>query len=89
MADEVINRLKNIEAHIAAIRRMVENEANLFETAGQIKAVQAALHQVKLQLLGCYLYTCLVNAVQPNNRKEQEQMFEQIIKLFKVREKYH
>lgn len=89
MTDEVINRLKNIEGHITAIRQMAANEANLFELVGQIKAVQAALHQIKLHLLVCSLHTCLANVVQPNKRKEQEQMFEQIIKLFEGREKYH
>ena len=89
MTDDVKNRLKSIEGHVKGISRMVENDVNLFEIVGQIKAVQAALHQVSLCLLDRHLHTCLTNVVRPKNRKEQEQTFKQIVKLFEVREKYH
>lgn len=89
MTDDVRNRLKSIEGHVKAISRMVENDANLFEVVGQIKAVQAALHQVNLCLLDRHLHTCLINVVQSNSDENQEQAYQQIIKLFEVRERYH
>jgi DNA-binding FrmR family transcriptional regulator len=87
MTDEVVNRLKSIEGQLKGISRLVENEANLFEIVGQIKAVQAALSQIKLHLLDRHLHTCLINVVQHHPGEEQEQTYKQLIELFEVREK--
>lgn len=88
MTDDVKNSLKRIEKHIKSISRMVEDDANFCEVIGQIKAAQTALRQTKLRLLDRHLHTCLVNATQPNSSESLDQVYQRLIKLFEVREKY-
>ncbi|MCG3212129.1 MAG: Copper-sensing transcriptional repressor CsoR [Anaerolineae bacterium] len=88
MTDDVKNNIKRIEKHIKSISRMIENDASFCEVIGQIKAVQAALRQTKLRLLDRHLHTCLVNATQPNSSENLDQVYQRLIKLFEVREKY-
>jgi len=48
----------------------------------QIQAVEAALNKVSSQLLENHLNSCVITAVQGNDRKERERVLKEISEVF-------
>ncbi len=60
---DVSDRLARAEGHLAAVRRMWEENRGCAEVLTQIAAVRAALDKVARIILEAHMETCLVRAI--------------------------
>lgn len=80
--DNTIRRLKTIEGHLRGIIRMVEEEAYCIDVIRQIQAVESALNKVSSRILEDHLNSCVITAIQGNDRKERERVLKEITEVF-------
>ena len=79
---DALKRLKTIEGHLRGVIRMVEEDAYCIDVIRQIQAVEAALNKVSSQILENHLNSCVITAVQGNDRKERERVLKEITEVF-------
>lgn len=82
--DKTLRRLKTIEGHLKGIIRMVEEDAYCIDVIRQIQAVDAALNKVSTQILESHLNSCVITAIQGNNRAERERVLKEITEVFEM-----
>jgi CsoR family transcriptional regulator, copper-sensing transcriptional repressor len=80
--DNAIRRLKTVEGHLRGIIRMVEEDAYCIDVIRQIQAVEAALNKVSSKILEDHLNSCVITAIQGNDRKERERVLKEITEVF-------
>lgn len=81
-ADNTIRRLKTIEGHLRGVIRMVEEYTYCIDVIRQIQAVEAALNKVSSKILEDHLNSCVITAIQGNDRKERERVLKEITEVF-------
>jgi len=77
-----LRRLQTIEGHLRGVIRMVEQDAYCIDVIRQIQAVEAALNKVSSQILENHLNSCVITAVQGNDKKERERVLKEITEVF-------
>ncbi len=82
--DKTLRRLKTIEGHLKGIIRMVEEDAYCIDVIRQIQAVDAALNKVSTQILENHLNSCVITAIQGNNKAERERVLKEITEVFEM-----
>lgn len=82
--DNTLRRLKTIEGHLRGVIRMVEEDAYCIDIIRQIQAVEAALNKVSSHILEEHLNSCVITAVQGNDRKERERVLKEITEVFEM-----
>jgi DNA-binding FrmR family transcriptional regulator len=82
--DSTIRRLKTIEGHLRGVIRMVEEDAYCIDVIRQIQAVEAALAKVSSRILENHLNSCVITAVQGNDKKERERVLKEITEVFEM-----
>src|SRR5215211_6755213 len=82
--DNTIRRLKTIEGHLRGVIRMVEEDAYCIDVIRQIQAVEAALGKVSSRILENHLNSCVITAIQGNDRKERERVLKEITEVFEM-----
>jgi DNA-binding FrmR family transcriptional regulator len=82
--DNTIRRLKTIEGHLRGVIRMVEEEAYCIDVIRQIQAVEAALGKVSSKILEDHLNSCVITAIQGNDKKERERVLKEITEVFEM-----
>lgn len=80
--DNTLRRLKTIEGHLRGVIRMVEEDTYCIDVIRQIQAVESALNKVSSQLLENHLNSCVITAIQGNDRKERERVLKEITDVF-------
>lgn len=83
-ADSTIRRLKTVEGHLRGVIRMVEEDAYCIDVIRQIQAVEAALNKVSSKILEDHLNSCVITAIQGNDRKERERVLKEISEVFEM-----
>ena len=83
-SDNTIRRLKNIEGHLRGVIRMVEEETYCIDVIRQIQAVEAALSKVSTKILEDHLNSCVITAIQGNDKKERERVLKEITEVFEM-----
>jgi DNA-binding FrmR family transcriptional regulator len=73
-------RLNKIEGQVKGIRRMIESHRPCLEIVQQLRAVTAALEQVKLGLLEAHVLRCAADLARSGNRNQLEQTIEDVIR---------
>ena len=61
---------------------MVEEDAYCIDVIRQIQAVESALNKVSSQILENHLNSCVITAVQGNDKKERERVLKEITEVF-------
>lgn len=79
-----LRRLKTVEGHLRGIIRMVEEDAYCIDIIRQIQAVDAALNKVSAQILENHLNSCVISAVQGNDKKERQRVLKEITEVFEM-----
>lgn len=79
---ERLNRMKSIAGHVRGIERMVAEEAYCIDVIRQIQAVQAALNKLSIGILDDHLHSCLITAVQGDDRDERERVLHEIADVY-------
>ena len=82
--DSTIRRLKTIEGHLRGVISMVEEDVYCIDVIRQIQAVEAALNKVSAKILEEHLNSCVITAVQGNDRKERERVLKEITEVFEM-----
>jgi DNA-binding FrmR family transcriptional regulator len=82
-----LRRLKTIEGHLRGVIRMVEQDAYCIDVIRQIQAVEAALNKASSQILENHLNSCVITAVQGNDKKERERVLKEITEVFDMANK--
>ena len=81
-ADNTIRRLKTIEGHLRGVIRMVEEDTYCIDVIRQIQAVESALNKVSTKILEDHLNSCVITAIQGNDKKERERVLKEIAEVF-------
>jgi len=82
--DNTIRRLKTVEGHLRGVIRMVEEDAYCIDVIRQIQAVEAALNKVSAKILEDHLNSCVITAIQGNDKKERERVLKEISEVFEM-----
>jgi DNA-binding FrmR family transcriptional regulator len=82
--DNTIRRLKTIEGHLRGVIRMVEEDAYCIDVIRQIQAVEAALGKVSSRILEDHLNSCVITAIQGDDKKERERVLKEITEVFEM-----
>ena len=82
--DQANKRLKTIEGHVRGIQRMLEEDAYCIDVIRQIQAVEAALNKVSSRILEDHLNSCVITAIQGNDKKERERVLKEITEVFEM-----
>jgi CsoR family transcriptional regulator, copper-sensing transcriptional repressor len=80
--ENTIRRLKNIEGHLRGVIRMVEEDTYCIDVIRQIQAVEAALNKVSSNILENHLNSCVITAIQGNDKMERERVLKEITEVF-------
>jgi DNA-binding FrmR family transcriptional regulator len=83
-SDTVLRRLKTVEGHLRGVIRMVEEDAYCIDVIRQIQAIEAALNKVSSKILEDHLNSCVITAIQGNNKKERERVLKEISEVFEM-----
>jgi DNA-binding FrmR family transcriptional regulator len=82
--DTVLRRLKTVEGHLRGVVRMVEEDAYCIDIIRQIQAIEAALNKVSSKILEDHLNSCVITAIQGNDRNERERVLKEISEVFEM-----
>lgn len=82
--DSTIRRLKTVEGHLRGVIRMVEEDAYCIDVIRQIQAIEAALGKVSSRILEEHLNSCVITAIQGNDKKERERVLKEITEVFEM-----
>jgi len=70
----VLNRLSRASGHLESVKRMIEEGKDCSEVLIQLSAVIAALNNTGKVILKDHLETCIVDAVESDNKKAIENL---------------
>jgi DNA-binding FrmR family transcriptional regulator len=79
---KLLARLKRAEGQLAAVRRMVEEEAACVDTLTQIAAVRGALARAGDVVLRNHIDTCVAGAIQSGNPAERTERIDELMGAF-------
>jgi DNA-binding FrmR family transcriptional regulator len=85
--ENTLRRLKTVEGHLRGVIRMVEEDAYCIDVIRQIQAIDAALNKVSSQILENHLNSCVITAVQGNDKKERQRVLKEITEVFEMSNK--
>ena len=77
-----LRRLKTVEGHLRGVIRMVEEDAYCIDVIRQIQAVEAALNKVSAQILENHLNSCVIEAIQGEDRAARKRVLKEITEVF-------
>jgi len=86
-SQNTLRRLKTVEGHLRGVIRMVEEDAYCIDVIRQIQAIDAALNKVSTQILENHLNSCVITAVQGNDKKERQRVLKEITEVFEMSNK--
>ena len=82
--EATLRRLKTVEGHLRGVIRMVEEDAYCIDVIRQIQAIEAALNKVSSKILEDHLNSCVITAIQGNDKKERERVLKEITEVFEM-----
>ena len=78
---EVLQRLRNVDGHVRAIMRMVEEGQPCTDLIQQARAVRGAMRQISILLLCNHLDTCLRNLEIEDQTQDATRLRQELIAL--------
>ncbi len=78
----VIDRLRRVEGQVAAIRRMVEEDAYCVDILIQVSAAQAALGKAGHRILGNHIESCVADAFTSGSKGDRQKKIEELMEVF-------
>lgn len=79
---KLIARLKRVEGQTAAVRRMVEDDADCVDVLLQIAAARGALGRAGEILLGQHIRTCVSDAFRSGDADAREERVRELMEVF-------
>jgi DNA-binding FrmR family transcriptional regulator len=78
---EVLQRLRNVDGHVRAIMRMVEEGKPCTDLIQQARAVRGAMRQVSILLICNHLDSCLRNVDPQAQAESAAQLRQELLSL--------
>ena len=82
LQEALLTRLSRADGQLAAVRRMVQEDAYCVDILVQIAAVRGALGRVGQMLLGSHIEHCVAEAFRSGDAKEQDRQVEELMEVF-------
>lgn len=79
--EEQLNRLSKIEGQLRGVRRMIEERRYCIDIVSQIKAVNAALKQVRMGVLEKHIHHCVAESLTSRKPELFEEKVTEIIEV--------
>jgi DNA-binding FrmR family transcriptional regulator len=80
--EEQLARLAKVEGQLRGVRRMIEERRYCIDIVSQIKAVNAALKQVKMGVLEKHIHHCVAETLESGEPEFFEEKVGEIVKVF-------
>jgi CsoR family transcriptional regulator, copper-sensing transcriptional repressor len=78
---DVLKRLAYVEGHLAAVRRMIEEDTYCVDVLKQMYAVRRGIEKAESRILDGHLHHCVLEAVDDGR---QEAVFKELIELYEM-----
>ena len=82
MKSDLAKRLRRAEGQVAAVGRMIEDEAYCVDVLMQLSAAMAALGKVGHLILENHIDTCVTEAFRAEDEALRKQKIEEIMQVF-------
>ena len=76
-----LKQLKRIEGQVRGISKMIEEKRYCIDILQQFKAIKSSLKAVERKVIGEHLDHCVYKAVSSKNKKEANEVIEEIKEL--------
>lgn len=80
---EVLNRMNYLLGHLAAVKKMIENDVYCIDVIHQNNAVSEALKKVNELILENHLETCVTTAIKGKNERERRKKLKELLEIYK------
>ena len=77
----LFSRLSRIEGQVRGVARMLEDRRYCIDVLNQIQAIKAALRRVEEQILKAHAETCVTEAIERGNPRDQRKKFSELVEL--------
>ena len=81
---DVLKRLAYVEGHLAAVRRMIEEDTYCVDVLKQMYAVRRGIEKAESRILDGHLHHCVLEAV---GEGRQEEVFGELLELYAMKDK--
>lgn len=78
-----ISRLNRISGQIDGVKKMIEQRRYCPDIITQLRAISSAVKSLEARLLETHLESCVTEAFQSKNKKDQKKKISELITLFK------
>ncbi|MCA9847306.1 MAG: metal-sensitive transcriptional regulator [Dehalococcoidia bacterium] len=78
---DVLKRLAYVEGHLAAVRRMIEEDTYCVDVLKQMYAVRRGIEKAEAKILDGHLHHCVLEAV---GEGRQEEVFTELLELYEM-----
>ncbi|MGE3961989.1 MAG: metal-sensitive transcriptional regulator [Dehalococcoidia bacterium] len=78
---DVLKRLAYVEGHLAAVRRMIEDDTYCVDVLKQMYAVRRGIEKAEAKILDGHLHHCVLDAV---GEGRQEEVFAELLELYEM-----
>ena len=75
-------RLRRVEGQLAALRRMVDEDADCVDLLMQISAAQGALGATGQVILGKHIETCVSDAFEHGDDEDRQEKVDELMDVF-------
>lgn len=79
---KLLARIKRAEGQLAAVRRMIEQDAGCVDTLTQVSAVRGALGRAGEIILRNHIDTCVASAIQSGNPEARSERIDELMVAF-------
>ena len=78
---DVLKRLAYVEGHLAAVRRMIEEDTYCVDVLKQMYAVRRGIEKAEAKILDGHLHHCVLEAV---GEGRQEEVLTELLELYEM-----
>ncbi|MDA1010602.1 MAG: hypothetical protein DWG80_03500 [Chloroflexi bacterium] len=78
---DVLKRLAYVEGHLAAVRRMIEDDTYCVDILKQMYAVRRGIEKAEARILDGHLHHCVMEAV---DEGRQDEVFKELVELYEM-----
>ncbi len=79
---KLLARLRRAEGQVAAVSRMVEEDADCVDVLLQIAAIRGALGKAGQVLLESHLRECVIDAFESGDAGDRDRKLEELVEVF-------
>ena len=82
---ETLKRMNYLIGHLAANKKMIEDDRYCIDIIRQNNAVGAALKKVNDLILSSHLDTCATTAIKDGNIKKRQKVLEELLEIYEAK----